>query len=181
VRQPLDNEAGEAPGVPAGCQRLDHAKALDARLLLLPFNLRPPIHHASSHLHCGQPRPRHHYVVLLPISTAAGFGQGSCWVRRRLRCDQVNGENAARSARAPLKNGAAVRRSRLKIATDVAGMLGSSKAPAKRAVCSHWREWRLTALSVGPGSAESTIGPIEKMPHRDNTQVRLHTAVHRAH
>jgi hypothetical protein len=28
----------------------------------------------------------------------------------------------------PLKNGAAIRRSRLKIATDVAGMLGSSKA-----------------------------------------------------
>src|SRR5271154_6108413 len=34
--------------------------------------------------------------------------------------------------RAPLKNGAAVRGSRLKIATDVAGMLGSSEAPAKK-------------------------------------------------
>ena len=48
-----------------------------------------------------------------------------------MRCDQANGENAARSARAPLKNGAAVRGSRLKIATDVAGVLGSSEAPAK--------------------------------------------------
>jgi hypothetical protein len=48
-----------------------------------------------------------------------------------LRCNQANGENTARSARAPLKNGAAVRGSRLKIATDVAGMLGSSEAPAK--------------------------------------------------
>jgi hypothetical protein len=48
-----------------------------------------------------------------------------------LRCDQANGENAARSARAPLKNGAAVGGSRLKIATDVAGMLGSSEAPSK--------------------------------------------------
>jgi hypothetical protein len=49
-----------------------------------------------------------------------------------LRCDQANEENAARSARAPLKNGAAVRGSRLKIATDVAGMLGPSEAPAKK-------------------------------------------------
>jgi hypothetical protein len=40
-------------------------------------------------------------------------------------------KNAARSAHAPLKNGAAVRGGRLKIATDVAGMLGSSEAPAK--------------------------------------------------
>jgi hypothetical protein len=48
-----------------------------------------------------------------------------------LRCDQANGENAARSAHAPLKNGAAVRGSRLKIATDVTGMLRSFKAPVK--------------------------------------------------
>jgi hypothetical protein len=40
-------------------------------------------------------------------------------------------KNAARSARAPLKNDAAVDESRLKIATNVAGMLRSSKAPAK--------------------------------------------------
>jgi hypothetical protein len=40
-------------------------------------------------------------------------------------------KNAARSAYAPLKNGAAVRGSRLKIATNVAGMLGSSEALAK--------------------------------------------------
>ena len=48
-----------------------------------------------------------------------------------MRCDQANGENAARSARALLKNGAAVRGSRLKIATDVAGVLGSSESPGK--------------------------------------------------
>ena len=40
-------------------------------------------------------------------------------------------KNAACSAHAPLKNGAAVRGSRLKIATNMAGMLGSSEAPAK--------------------------------------------------
>jgi hypothetical protein len=40
-------------------------------------------------------------------------------------------KNAARSAHAPLKDGAAVRGSRLKITTDVAGMLGSSEALAK--------------------------------------------------
>jgi hypothetical protein len=53
------------------------------------------------------------------------------WVRCRLRYDQANGENAARSARAPLKNGAAVRGSRLKIATDVVSVLGLSEAPVK--------------------------------------------------
>jgi hypothetical protein len=39
-----------------------------------------------------------------------------------LRCDEANGENAARSARAPFKNGAAVRGSRLKIVIDVTGV-----------------------------------------------------------
>jgi hypothetical protein len=93
------NDVDEAPGVLAGRRRLGHTTALDVGLLL--FKLRPPIHHTSC-LHRGRPRPRqhadwlpplrHHYVVLLPISTAAGFGQGSDWVRRRLRCDQANGE-----------------------------------------------------------------------------------------
>jgi hypothetical protein len=75
-----DNDADEAPGVPAGRRRLGHATASDAGLL--SFKLRPPIHHTSC-LNRGRPRPRqhadwlrHHYVVLLPISTAAGFGQG---------------------------------------------------------------------------------------------------------
>jgi hypothetical protein len=44
-----------------------------------------------------------------------------------LRYDRVNRENTARSARAPLKNNAAVRRSRFKIATDVTGVLGLSE------------------------------------------------------
>src|SRR5271155_4896981 len=51
---------------------------------------------------------RHHCVVLLPISTTAGLGPRRDWGRRRLRSDQANGENAERSARAPLKNGAAL-------------------------------------------------------------------------
>jgi hypothetical protein len=134
-----DSGADEASGVPAGHRRIGHATALDAGP---PSQLRPPIHHTSC-LHRGRPRPRqhadwlrhrcvtaasllrHHYVVLSPISTTAGFGQGSDWVRRKLRCDQANGEKCR-----TLKNGAAVRRSRLKIA-DVAGKLGSSEAPAK--------------------------------------------------
>ena len=73
-------------------------------------------------------------------------------------------KNTARSARAPLKNGAAVRGSRLKIATNVASMLESSEAPG--AVRSHWREWRLMAFSVGSGPAESAMGLIEKMSRR---------------
>jgi hypothetical protein len=44
-----------------------------------------------------------------------------------LRYDQANGENTARSARALLKNGAAVRGNRLKITIDVADMIGSSE------------------------------------------------------
>jgi hypothetical protein len=48
-----------------------------------------------------------------------------------LRCDQANGGNTARLARALLKNGAAIRGNRLKIATDVAGMPGLSEALVK--------------------------------------------------
>jgi hypothetical protein len=45
--RPLHNNAGEAPGVPAGRQRLGHATAFDAGFLLLPFKLRLSIHHTS--------------------------------------------------------------------------------------------------------------------------------------
>ena len=67
---------------------------------------------------------RHHYVVLLPISTAAGFGQAQIALRpgQWRKCRTL-------SPMPPLKNGAAVRGSRLKIATNVAGVLGSSEAP----------------------------------------------------
>jgi hypothetical protein len=57
--------------------------------------------------------------------------KGVVKARRRLRCDQANGENTARSARAPLKNGVAVGGSRLKIATNVADMIGSFEALVK--------------------------------------------------
>ena len=59
MRRPLHNDAGKAPGVPAGRRRLSHATALDAGLLLLPLQLRPLIHHTSSRLHRGRPRLRH--------------------------------------------------------------------------------------------------------------------------
>jgi hypothetical protein len=51
---------------------------------------------------------------------------------------------AARSARESLKNGAAVGGSRLKIATDVASMLGSSEAPAKTG-----RSFPLARMEIG--------------------------------
>jgi hypothetical protein len=60
-----------------------------------------------------------------------GLAKGVVGLGTDCAATRANGENAARSARASLKNGAAVRRSRLKIATDVAGVLGSSEAPAK--------------------------------------------------
>jgi hypothetical protein len=104
---PCTINAGETPGVLAGRQLLGHATALDAGFLLLPFKSRPPIHHKSSRLHRGRPRPRqladwlrHRCVVLLPTSNAAGIDQENSGVRCRLRCDQANRENAAYSARA---------------------------------------------------------------------------------
>jgi hypothetical protein len=41
-------------------ERLGHATALDAGLLLLPFQLRPLIHHTSSRLHRGRLRQLQH-------------------------------------------------------------------------------------------------------------------------
>jgi hypothetical protein len=38
----------------------------------------------------------------------------------------------------------------------------------------------LTALSVGPGPAESAIGLMEKIPHRDDIQVRPYITIRRA-
>jgi hypothetical protein len=62
VRRPLHNDAGEAPSVPAGRQRLGQATALDTGPLLLSFKLRSPIHH-TSRLHRGRPRPCHRCVT----------------------------------------------------------------------------------------------------------------------
>jgi hypothetical protein len=44
---------------------------------------------------------------------------------------RANKENTVRLARASLKNGVAVRGNRLKIVTDVAGILGLFEAPVK--------------------------------------------------
>jgi hypothetical protein len=59
-------------------------------------------------------------------------------------------KNAARSAHAPLKNGAAVRGSWLKIATDVAGMLRLSEAQQK------WsRSFSLTGMEIDSAQHET--------------------------
>jgi hypothetical protein len=70
--------------------------------------------------------------------------------------DQANGENTARSARAPLKNGAAVRRSRLKIATDVAGVFGSSEATTKTG-----RSFSLVRMEID-GAQRKTQSSLER-------------------
>jgi hypothetical protein len=54
VRRPLTMTPMKRPAFPAGCRRLGHVTALDAGLL--PFKLRPLIHHTSC-LHRGRPRP----------------------------------------------------------------------------------------------------------------------------
>jgi hypothetical protein len=59
---------------------------------------------------------------------------------------RANGENAARSVRALLKNSAAVRGSKLKIATDVAGMLGHPKPQQKRG-----RSFSLAGMEIDGG------------------------------
>jgi len=119
----LDNNAGEAPGVPAGRRRLGHATALDAGDLLLPFKLRRPIHHNSLRLHRGRPRPRQHadwlrHRCVTTTSSCCRSPPRLDLVRRRLRCDQASGENAARSAG---------RWSRLKIATNVVRVICSPR------------------------------------------------------
>ena len=48
-----------------------------------------------------------------------------------MRCDHANGENITRSARTRSKVSAAIRGSRFGLVSDVAGMLGSSEAPAR--------------------------------------------------
>ena len=51
-------------------------------------------------------------------------------------------------------------------------MLGSPEAPVKmRSFVLIGGEWRLTALSVGPGPAESAIGANGEMTHRGEIQV----------
>src|SRR5271170_7020533 len=106
-----------------------------------PFKLRPPIHHTSC-LHRGRPRPRQHADWLRHrcVTTTSscrrspprlGLVKGVIGLGANCAATRPMEKNAARSAHAPLKNGAAVRGSRLKIATDVAGMLRSSEALAK--------------------------------------------------
>ena len=55
--RPLNNDAGETPGVR---QRLGYATALNTGLLLLPFKLRPLIYHSPLRLYRGRLRPRRH-------------------------------------------------------------------------------------------------------------------------
>src|SRR5271156_1527076 len=107
-----------------------------------PFKLRPPIHHTSC-LHRGRPRPRQHadWLCHRRVTTTSscrrspprlGLVKGVIGLGADCAATWPMKKKAARSARTPLKDGAAVRESRLKIATDVAGVLGSSEAPAKR-------------------------------------------------
>jgi hypothetical protein len=85
--------------VPAGHRQLNHTTALDTKT-------SAPLIYASfvnpSRLYVGNygcvssvDWLRHRYVVLLPIPAAARFSQGNGWVRRRLRYDKANGENAS--------------------------------------------------------------------------------------
>lgn len=97
--------------------------------------------------------PCHHCPVLLPIFITAGFVAGEGWDRRRLRCcDNANGENTTRPARA-----------RSRTAQRFAGA-----GPT----------YPITWLEPVP--AESATGPMEKMPHRGDVQVQHHTAERRA-
>ena len=84
-------------------------------------------------------------------------------------------ENAARSARAPLRGGAAGslgraqnsyqrgRRHLLIQATLASGRFEPKKAAAVR---SNGPQWIPTEVGVEPCPAESLTGPMEKMPHR---------------
>ena len=106
-----------------------------------------------------------------------GVGRGGFWTGRLLRCDKDDGENAASSAR--------TRRSRLKIATDVIGVIKLSVPRQPQVFWSQSMQRSLvlvgcseipTEIGVGPCPAESATGPIEKMPHRSDCQIWRRTA-----
>ena len=105
-----------------------------------PSSLIHRFYHTPLHLHLGRLRPRqyldllrhqyvHYYVALLPISTTAGLGP---------RRDGAGADCAVIRPMEKMRHGQLVPRSRMaqrfmgsgfKIATDIAGMLGSSEKP----------------------------------------------------
>ena len=99
------------------------------------------------------------------------------------------GENAACSARAPLRDGAAVRWSRLKIATNVVGVICSSE-PRQPLVRLSQRKQRQCVLMGRSGYQQRSAwdlvqlrawtGPMEKMPHRGEGPIWHHTAERQA-
>lgn len=54
----------------------------------------------------------------------------------------------------------------------MAGIIGSSEAESRTAVCSDWpASGRVVEVDVGPGLAESPTGSTEKIPHGGDDQV----------
>jgi hypothetical protein len=157
LRRPLDNDAGEA--LQHVAVNLVSRDGLGYRTTT-SFKPRPPIHHISSRLHRGRPRSRQHFGWLRHRCVATT----SSWCRSPPRLVLVEKRVAASAIcaatrpiekvphaqpRALLKNGATVCGSKLGIATDVAGTLGSSEAPAR------------TGHSF---SLASAMGLMDKMP-----------------
>jgi hypothetical protein len=102
--------------------------ASDAAQLLPSFAPRQPTCHTPPHISTAIGK-----AASPPTRLVADLyhGRFRSKARRRLRCDQTSGENAARSASAPLRDGAAVRRGLTQKRTMVAGMLGPSEANAR--------------------------------------------------
>jgi hypothetical protein len=104
------NVADEAPDVPTGRRRPSHAKTLDTRPLLPSSKPRQPTYHTSSRLHRNQ-QGRISTLTSCVITASLlprpftdlyhGWFRLRDWYR--LCCGWANGENAAHSARAPLK------------------------------------------------------------------------------
>jgi hypothetical protein len=185
------NDADEAPGVPAGRRRLGHATASDARL-------SPPLRASStdpSHLLLSSTAVDQGRVsTLTGCVTAASplrrpvadLHRGLVWSREWLGlgadCAATRPMEKMTHAQPVLGSRMAQRLagSRLKLA-DVAGMLGSSEAPAKTGRSFSLARMEIDGAQRGtPVQLRARWGPMEKMPRRGDIQVRPRTAVRRA-
>jgi hypothetical protein len=125
----------------------------------------------------------------LQISTTAGFVSGGRFGPAHIStATKPIGENAACSARAPLRDGAAgsleqaqnnYQRGRRHLLIQATSAPGRFKPKEAAAVRSNG-PWIPTEVGVGPCPAESLTGPMEKMSHRGEGPIWHHTAERRA-
>jgi len=157
----------------------------------------PSLLNESSTPPSNVPRQRHVSALTSCLSTAsffadlhqAGFVSGGFGPAHIGAATRPIGENAACSARAPLRDGTAVRWNRLKIATNVVGVICSPE-PREPLVILSQRKQRQYVLMGRSGYQKRSAwdlvqlrawtGPIEKMSHCGESPIWHHTAERQA-